>query len=321
MTRRMSRAPIAIFVYRRPDHTQRLLDSLKINNEINDTEIYIFSDGIKNPEDENEVRAVTEVRNMCMAIDFAKNIHFKPSTTNKGLAESILSGVSTVLEKYDRIIILEDDLELSPKFLTFMNSALEIYQNIEQVFHVSGYWFPVEGSDELPPTFFYNTASCWGWGTWKRAWKHFETDPKILKEKIQLIDPDFSRFNLNNTADFLLQLDLNIEGKLKTWAVKWYASMFIHNGHALHPNASYINNIGHDSSGTNCGANSIFDWKHLSLIVEVKEIPIIENELSRKKMIDFYKKKKHPPLTLKSVIRKLLPQIIKNMIKSKILKK
>ena len=183
---------------------------------------------------------------------------------NLGLAENIISGVSTVINKYGKVIVLEDDLLLSKKFLSYMNATLDFYETQKDVFHISGYWYPVEKPIELPETFFLQLGTCWGWGTWKRAWDFLETNPSLIRKKVQSIDQNFEKFNLNGRSSFLDQLDRNISGDLSTWAVKWYGSIFMNGGLSLHPNISYVNNIRNDSSGENCSETSVYDWEKLN---------------------------------------------------------
>jgi hypothetical protein len=316
----MKISPIAIFAYKRPAHTLRLLNSLKKNELIEKTEIYVFCDGIKDHHDEEEVAAVKQVRHICESIDFCKKANLNFSDKNKGLASSIIEGISKVLAENDRIIVLEDDLELSPMFLKYMNSALDLYQDEEKVFQVSGYWYPIPGSDQLPSTFFSKLTSCWGWGTWARAWKYFEADPDSLKERVLKLDPSLRSFNFENEADFLIQLDLNINKKIKTWGIKWYSSVFLNNGLSLHSNHSYVNNTGHDGTGENCGSNSIYQWSELKDFIKLENVSIEENLVARKMVVDFFKERNLKNNTLLMKVKRQIPKPIKDAIKT-ILKK
>ena len=245
-------APIALFVYNRPDHVQRTLIALQKNPLASDSELFVFSDG---PRDEISKSPVENVRRTLSELDGFKAVHVIERESNWGLARSIIDGVTRLTEQYGRVIVLEDDLVTSPYFLQYMNDALTHYEHHDQVMHISGYMFPVQ-SEELPPTFFLRTASCWGWATWSRAWRHFEKDTAKLLHDFDAAS--IRRFNMDGTYDFWRQVKLNHEGIINTWAVFWYASVFRQGGLCLHPARSLVSNIGTDGSGVHCGESDVF---------------------------------------------------------------
>jgi len=206
--------------------------------------------------------------------------------------------------KYGKIIVLEDDLITSPYFLKFMNEALEKYQDNERVMHIAGYMFPIR-KEELPDTFFIKPTSCWGWATWNRAWKFFKRDPQnqinaLTKEQIK-------DFNLNNTYDYWEQIVLNYKGKIYTWAIFWYLSVYLKGGLSLHPRDSLVKNIGTDASGTHVGKTSVFDVE-LSM-KDSWDFPdsLEENILARQRLEEFFRSIK-PPLW-----KRLAKAFIKNL--------
>lgn len=171
-------------------------------------------------------------------------------------------------------------------FLRYINEALELYQNDEEVMHISGYMFPV--NDPLPATMFYNTASCWGWATWKKAWSFYNNDACALAKAIEERKLVW-KFNIEGThSDFYNQLLKNCSGKISTWAVKWYASMMLANGFALHPGKSLVRNIGHDGSGINSSITQKFDSQKIEEAVNVERILVVESEDARKAMQKYY---------------------------------
>jgi len=281
----MTISPITLFVYNRPLHTKQTVETLKRNKLAKKSEFFIFSDG---PKDERGREKVEEVRNYIRTISGFKKVTIIESEINLGLAKSIISGITDILNKYGKIIVLEDDLVLSAYFLTYMNKALELYKNEDKVMHISGYMYPIKSHD-LPDTFFFNQASCWGWGTWKRAWSHLDTDPEKLLTKIRERKKE-KIFNYYGYYNFINQLNGNINGKLNTWAVKWYASIFLRHGLCLHPKISLVNNIGLDGSGINCPTSSIYTIPKTATKIVVKKIKLKESSVVKDRMIDFYKK-------------------------------
>lgn len=300
-------APIVLFVYNRPLHTQMTLESLAKNDLIKESILYVYSDGPKENNPESE-KLVLQVRALLKTVDFVKEIVVIESEVNKGLADNIIAGVSSVLEKHGKVIVLEDDMLSSPGFLKYMNEALTCYQNNDQVMHISAY-FP-KTKVKLPETFFYNVTSCWGWGTWSSAWKKF--NPNMLELSNELNNQpmlDLRLFNGGQNNLYYNQIVQNLEGQKKTWAIKWHVSVFLNNGYSLHPRYSLISNIGHDGSGENSWSDNPFQQNILAKEIKVKEIPIIEN-----KRAIFAAEEVYQP-ALKTKISKMIPQYIKEKIR------
>lgn len=283
----MSLAPIALFVYNRPWHTEQTLNALKSNNLSDQSILYIFSDGPKIDANEDDFKKVNEVRNLIYSITWFKEVNIICSKENKGLALSIIEGVSDILEIYQKIIILEDDIVTSPGFLRYMNDALNLYANNDKVFHVSGYMFPVKG--KLPETFFYRQTSCWGWGTWADKWQHFQNSATLLRDQLTQSGKIYQA-DIDGTNQFLQQLNDNVDQKIKTWAVLWHFSVFIKDGLSLHPYKSLTRNIGMDNSGSNCKETIRFDVNPIKKI-NVNLIEVIENRKVYEYLKEFYEKK------------------------------
>ncbi len=240
-------APIAFFAYNRPFHTKQTLEALALCEGAQDSEVFFFCDGPRPNETDEGISAIEEVRALIQAQTWPKAVHLHFQTKNIGLAASITGGLSHVLEAADRVIVIEDDLVVGKGFLTYLNVALEHYQNEERVMHIAAYIPPIDPA-ELPTLYFYGQASCWGWATWKRAWKAYNGDARMLKAKIEergMVDA----FNIDNSYNFMRHLEKNIDGKLNTWAIKWQASVILSGGLCLHPSRSLVRNIGADGTG------------------------------------------------------------------------
>ncbi len=241
----MELAPIVLFVYNRPEHTQACLEYLERNEYAAESELYIFSDGAK-PGSEESVAAVRQV--LARPWRF-KRVVVNERKENKGLAANVIAGVTSTLSHYDRIIVLEDDLIVSPHFLRFMNEALETYKDTEQVCHVTCHMLDHKGS--LPETFLIRWCNSWGWGTWRRAWQYFEPDG--AKSLRQIEEQGRCReFDLDNGFHFTQMLRDQIAGRNNSWFVRWYASLFLRDKLMLGTNRSLVDNVGFDGSGTHC---------------------------------------------------------------------
>lgn len=249
----MNLAPIVLFVYNRPWHTQQTVEALQKNTLALASELYIYSDEAKN---ENARKGVDEVRKYLKTIDGFRKVTIIERETNWGLANSIINGVTKVINEYGKVIILEDDLVTSPYFLKYMNEALEFYNDKEKVWHISGYTLPFDKID-LKEHFFLKPTTCWGWGTWSNRWKYFIKDSDYFLNKFD--KNQIHDFNVNNSYPYYSHLVMNQEKKINTWAIFWYATVYFNNGLSLHPLTSMIANIGHDGSGIHCGKSCYFE--------------------------------------------------------------
>jgi GT2 family glycosyltransferase len=241
----MTLAPIVLFAYNRPVHMRRTVEALLKNELANASDLIIYSDASKNPEAADAVR---EVRDYIRTISGFNSIRIVERDRNWGLANSVIDGVTTVVNKYGRIIVLEDDLVVTPHFLGFMNRALERYKQEPKVIQVSGYMFPVKIKAREDALFLPLTTS-WGWATWQRAWRLFDPEAKgyaRLKAEPELR----KRFNLDGAYDYYSMLEGQLAGEVDSWAVRWQLTAFINGSLTIYPRHSLIENAGFDDSGT-----------------------------------------------------------------------
>lgn len=249
-------APIALFVYNRPKHTARTIAFLKKNTLAPESRLFVFSDGSKSAED---LTSVQQVREQLKGIDGFKSVEIIESKVNMGLAQAIISGVNKLIADYGQIIVFEDDLISSPYTLEYFNEALKKYKFAEKVMHIGAYMYPLQNSEQLPESFFYRASSSWGWATWERAWRHFEPDIHVLEN--QFDNEKVAAFTIDHTMNFWKQIQEFKKGRNNSWAIRWYATIFLREGLTLNPAHSLINNIGHDGSGIHSGTNDIYSVK------------------------------------------------------------
>lgn len=279
-------APIVLFVYNRPEHTRVTIDALKKNELAQESDLFIFSDAPKN---ENAKKNVLEVRDHIKNISGFKSVAIIERQENFGLAKSIIHGVTELVNKFGKIIVLEDDLVTSPHFLKYMNEALNFYEQEEDVISIHGYVYPVQ--EKLPETFFIKGADCWGWATWKRGWGLFEADGKKLLDELK--NKKLTKeFDLDNSYPYTQMLKSQIKGLNNSWAIRWYASAFLADKLTLYPGTSLVCNTGFDNSGTHTGSIDLFQVKIAQKSVEVKTIPIEVNQIAYDLIKKFFKSPK-----------------------------
>jgi len=280
-------APIALFVYNRPDHTRRTLKFLQANFIAEESRLFIYADAAKTPQEEEAVQEVLAIIN---AAEGFKSVKIIKQEHNLGLAQSIIKGVSQLVNEYGKVIVFEDDLLSSPYTLEYFNEALDIYQNETKLMHISAYMYPLAGADDLPETFLYRAVHSWGWATWKRAWDHFNPD---IDHLISQFDQEKTHaFSIEGKMNFWKQMKDFKAGKNNSWAIRWYASVFLNQGLSLNPAKSLIHNIGHDGTGIHSNIESTFDVQiHQHAL---KEFPknIIENVIAYQMVRNFLAKRK-----------------------------
>jgi len=273
---------IVLFVYNRPSHTKQTVDALKANDGATDSDLFIYSDG---PGTHEHAEAVREVRTYIRNISGFKSVSVYEREQNWGLSRSIISGVSEMLNRFERIIVLEDDLVTSPYFLRFMNDALERYEQDDRVISIHGYMYPVR--KELPQTFFIRDTGCWGWATWKRGWKCFNHDGRSLINEIRGRRLSYA-FDLDGSYGFTEMLQRQVCGMNDSWAIRWQASAFLADKLTLFPGVSLVNNIGHDDSGTHSSSSDYFAVALAGAPVVVEAIPVEENAEVRNELRKYF---------------------------------
>ena len=279
-------APIALFVYNRPEHTRRTLNSLQKNLLADESRLFIFSDGAKMPADQAKV---DEVRQLISDVAGFKSVKVIKGKENKGLANSIIAGVTQLVNDYGKVIVFEDDLLLSKNSLQYFNEALTKYANEDKVMHIGAYMFELEDKS-IPETFFYRIATSWGWATWARAWKDFE--PDIDKLIGQFDKQKINRFSIDGTMNFWKQMQEFKTGKNNSWAIRWYASIFLKGGLTLNPSHSLVHNIGHDGTGVHSNIEDTYKVKISQKQIRKFPTEIKENEKAHIAIRNFLKNRK-----------------------------
>lgn len=238
-------APIILFAYNRPLHTRRTLEELAKNHLAQESTLYIYCDGPKTDASEKNKAEIEAVRVIAHSEKWCKEVNIVAQEKNQGLSKSVVNGVTEVVNKHDKAIILEDDLLTAPDFLTFMNQALVAYESNEKIYGVAGHTFHEHA--RLPYTYLLPIGTSWGWGTWKRAWNDYETNANLLFDKLNN-GKRRREFNFGNFPYFEM-LEKTRDLEIDSWAVKYYASFFLKGGQFVFPKYSFVENVGFDGTG------------------------------------------------------------------------
>ena len=243
------KTPLAVFAYNRPEHLGRALAALARCARLEECAVTIFCDGPRESAARSSVEAVREVARSWAADHDAE---VREAAGNLGLAHSIVGGVSELCAAHGRVIVLEDDLEPAPDFLTYMLTALDRWSDESAVWQVAGFRLPFAWSGSNDALFLPCTTT-WGWATWQRAWQHFRWTPPDLG---QLDDPTVSRaFDLDGAYPYSQMLRDRLTGRNDSWGILWWWTVFRAAGLVLYPRESLLTVGGFDESGTHCGAD------------------------------------------------------------------
>ena len=253
----MNYAPIVVFGFNRPDALRNTIASLLRNEEAKLSDLFVFVDGPREGK-VGEKEKVEEVRDYVKSITGFKSLHYTFSEINKGLANSIIEGVSKVIDEYGKVLVLEDDLVLMPNFLNFMNQGLDYYESNQRVMSVCGHSCKVKVPAGYPyDAYFFTRSSSWGWGTWKDRWD--AVDWKL--EDWNAVVANRKAFVKSLGSDVFKMLNDWKHGKNHSWAIRFCYAQFVQKKLSVIPNKSLVDNKGFGGDGTNCKRYSRFKFE------------------------------------------------------------
>jgi glycosyltransferase involved in cell wall biosynthesis len=308
----MDYAPVIIFAYNRPEFLKKTLESLHANDLSSESELFIFCDGPKAAAQQPELQKIDDVRKIAREKKWCKSVSIIEAEKNKGLANSVIDGVSQIIKKYGKVIVVEDDVLLSPYFLQFMNEALETYKNEEQVLSI-GSWSYFAVPDKIKDeTYFFRFPDSIAWATYERSWKLFELNANKLFKKLKE-DGRIKNFNGGlKFPYFTNMLEAQINGKVNSWAIRWTALAVLLNKLTVFPAISLSKHIGFDADATH-EKNSIDYNADLVLSnrkIKVERLKVEENPVAIEEWRKFYLTNFIPASSLNSSIRNTIRKMV-----------
>lgn len=265
-------APIVLFVYNRPWHTRQTVEALQKNDLASESDLIIYSDGPKNEQGKTNIE---EVREYIRSINGFKSIKIIECKENLGLANSIIPGVTKIVNKYGRVIVMEDDVVSSKYFLGFMNNVLEFYKNDMRIFSVTGINHLTEKYQKYNYQVYLSyRSSSWGWGTWKNRWEKTDWEVRDFNEFKK--DKGAQRLFNRGGEDLTDMLIAQINGEIDSWGIRWLYCHYKNDAFCLFPVYNLIKNIGFDGTGIHCGKSKYFDTEINDDIVKIELVKNIE---------------------------------------------
>lgn len=291
-------APVILFIYNRPGHTRQTLTALSANDLAALSTLYVFADGPKAGATAAELDVIAQTRSVVEERQWCKEVVLISREHNLELEDNVIDGVTQVVRRHGKVIVLEDDIITSPYFLRYCNQALKLYEGAKQVFSINGFMFPI--SFDGPAGTFLSpvAASSWGWATWADRWELFEHSPQFINE---IVNDAFlqARFNIGIDNKTVMLKYMN------TWDIRWYYTAFVRNGLGLFPTRSLVKNIGFDGSGTHKGN------ENLQQDLYPGEVPVIYNDTIH---LGHYSRTlnylKEPPLGLRQRIKQSIKLLL-----------
>lgn len=270
-------SPIVLFVYNRPIHTEHTLNALMHSDLADESILYIYADGAKKNATEEQLLNIQEVRRIIHSKQWCKHVNIIESDINKGLANSIKTGVTEIVNKFDKVIVLEDDLITSKAFLSYMNKALDYYAERKSVFSISAYNLPKK-SMPIPDDYEFDVYvnlrnSSWGWATWADRWTQIDWGSSTYNT---ILKSNEMQKSFNRGGDDLFDMLIEQQNKtLNVWAILFTLSHFNNHAVSIVPTISYVDNLGLDGSGENCSISESLRNESLNLNSNPKFLPVI----------------------------------------------
>jgi glycosyltransferase involved in cell wall biosynthesis len=279
-----SLAPIVIFAYNRPEHLNRCLNSLQSNLEFNKSQVYIYLDG---PKSESDLAKQLLIKKNIESVKTSLRLPMKTiyRENNYGLSSSIIEGLNEVFRYHQSAIIVEDDLEVSPYFLNFLNNGLLKYQDQLKIGSIHGFSYNLQILS--CHSYFLRGGDCWGWATWKNRWELFEPNGLKLLADFENNPSLKNKFNLNGAYPYFEMLDRQCKGQVDSWAIRWHASLFLANRLTLYPSSTLVKNGGFDGSGTHSSNNLSFPSEISLEPNPIEDIEIVESKEALDKLKKF----------------------------------
>jgi hypothetical protein len=307
----MNLAPIVLFVYNRPLHTEQTLEALMANELANESILYIYADGAKVNSDESTLKAISATRAIIRKKQWCNEVCIIEREINLGLAENIIDGVNNIINKYESVIVLEDDIKTASNFLVFMNKALKFYENCDKTFGISGYCYPKSKNLKSTHTYFLPISCSWSWATWKHTWDmvNFNTN-----ELIEFINKNNLKKKMNfGYYPFFEMLEKQSLNQINSWAIRFYTSMFLCEKWFVYPPISMVQNIGFGNYSTHTQASdNFFDKVTIEDQIKIEYLPFFKSkELTSTK--NKFREQYNPNFKSLALLKKNVKTIIKKI--------
>ena len=273
----LGKTPIAYIVFNRPAHTRKTFEAIRAYRPHH---LFIIADGPRKRHPDDKTKCA-EVRSIVSDVDWPCKLHFNFSDENLGCGYRVSSGLDWVFQSVDRAIVLEDDCLASPEFFVFCDILLDKYRDDPRVWMVNGNSYQPENHWGDGSYYFSKYQDCWGWATWRRAWKHYDHEMSFLRAW-QSSDSWRLCFPTSSERKYFSELfSQALRRKRDVWDYQWDACVLFHGGLAATPNANLVLNIGFDREATHTKNPICSDrWKRTGLTLPIHHPENVEQNIA-----------------------------------------
>lgn len=308
-------APIALFVYNRPEHTRRTLEALKRNEGASESALHVFADGPKAGATDETRRRIEETRQVVSHIEGFARVELHFAEKNKGCFRNVVDGITEVLRSNPRVIVVEDDIETIPQFLPYMNRALDVYENRKDIWTVGGMNVDIKLPAEYTAKhdlYLVHRSCSWGWATWTDRWRDIDWEVKDFRQFIA--NPRAVRRFDRGGEGMAGLLQAQMDGKVDAWDIVWDYHIYKHNGFCIRPVRSFTRNIGMDGSGTHYNEEGAADAQ-APLFDPATDTLRLESRLRPNREVQrlFYNYwADHPKLPFTTVVKRRIKKVLRS---------
>lgn len=308
-------APIALFVYNRPEHTRRTLEALKHNEGASESTLHVFADGPKPEAPEEGIRRIDETRNLVRNITGFAHVELHFAEQNKGCFRNVVDGITEVLRTNSRVIVVEDDIKTIPQFLSYMNHALNVYEQRKDIWTIGGMNVDIklpEKYTDKHDLYLVHRSCSWGWATWANRWSNIDW---AVRDADEFFSNRRKMLRFERGGEGMCQmLKDQLDGKIDAWDIVWDYHIYKHNGYCLRPAKSFTRNIGMDGSGTHYNEEGPADAQ-AALFDPSKDTLRLEPHLHPNREVQrlFYNYwADHPQLPFSTIIKQRVKKVLRN---------
>jgi hypothetical protein len=280
-------APVVVFGYNRPDHLRKTLEHLAQADGASDSHLWIFCDGPKPGADASCIEAVRVQACRDVWNEYFASVRIETSELNKGLARSIIDGVSAVLKTASRVIVIEDDLLVAQDFLLFMNDCLAFYKDDEKVGSITGFSPLAEPPSDYTKDIMALPRNCsHGWATWADRWH--DVDWNVVDAVRLWREPALRRrFNAvgNDRVD---RLHRQLAGTIDSWSIRFGLWQTLNGRHTIYPLHNRVHNIGFDGTGIHTRQGQDVNARALTTASSYRLEPVAEDQNMLRRVARIY---------------------------------
>lgn len=299
----MFQEPILFIIFNRPEIAFKTFTEIR---KVHPRKLFIAQDGAREGKNENDIIQKTR-KTILDNIDWECEVKTLFQSSNLGCGMGVFTAIQWFFDNVDRGIIIEDDCIVNSSFFPFMREMLEKYDDDERIGMIAG-TNPVKETSYDFSYHFSRFKSCWGWATWKRAWKNMDINMKWRETDLDSILNN-SGFNGKDLSKWRFQLKCIDNNEVSAWDWQWYFSLSAQNQLCIYPKVNLVSNIGNDSNATHTSFSNITIESH-TLLFPLKHPPYIVPNVSFDRI--FF----HQENTLKIKICRIIPHCIKKYIKN-----